>query len=220
MLIGGSIPGDPRLPPEAAVAYGSRPREVSRPVRDYPAAERRSIHSPRGDETSGPWQQVVEVPCRNGTVQPDARLGQELLTSLVWIARGLGRSRRCAPDVLVLILSGSPRGAGSSGASPAATSPDATASRSGCSLAGILLFGDAGVRLQVLLTFQGNDMYRSCRLVAEGNRAGDDALKESGVHGFWISILIFSVLAVVSIARLPRWTCSCCSGSRCRGARG
>jgi putative ATP-binding cassette transporter len=69
-------------------------------------------------------------------------------------------------------------------------------------LAGLLLLVIAGVRLQVLLTYQGNDMLTAMQVVAEGNISGNEALKDSGVRGFWISIGIFGILAALSIARL------------------
>ena len=60
----------------------------------------------------------------------------------------------------------------------------------------------AGVRLQVLLTYQGNDMLTAMQVVAEGNISDNEALKASGVRGFWMSMITFGVLAALSIGRL------------------
>jgi len=65
-----------------------------------------------------------------------------------------------------------------------------------------LLLVIAGVRLQVLLTYQGNDMLTAMQVVAEGNISDNQAVKDSGVDGFWFSIAMFGILAVLFIARL------------------
>lgn len=69
-------------------------------------------------------------------------------------------------------------------------------------LAFLLLLVIAGVRLQVLLTYQGNDMLTAMQVVAEGNISDDAAMKNSGVDGFWFSIAMFGILAGLFIARL------------------
>ncbi|MDT5136683.1 MAG: vitamin B12/bleomycin/antimicrobial peptide transport system ATP-binding/permease protein [Mycobacterium sp.] len=57
------------------------------------------------------------------------------------------------------------------------------------------------VRLDVLFSYFTNDMYSSVQTAVEGMAAHDRVVKQSGVHGFYVSMLIFSVLAVVFIAR-------------------
>jgi vitamin B12/bleomycin/antimicrobial peptide transport system ATP-binding/permease protein len=57
------------------------------------------------------------------------------------------------------------------------------------------------VRLTVLLSYQGNDLYTSVQKAVQGVAAGDDNLKQSGMHGFWMSLAIFSVLAVLWVIR-------------------
>lgn len=57
------------------------------------------------------------------------------------------------------------------------------------------------VRLMVLLSYQGNDLYTAVQKAVQGIAAGDDAIKQSGIHGFWMSIAIFSVLAVLYVFR-------------------
>jgi vitamin B12/bleomycin/antimicrobial peptide transport system ATP-binding/permease protein len=69
-------------------------------------------------------------------------------------------------------------------------------------LALLLLLVVSGVRLTVLLSFQGNDMMTSFQSVAAGLANGDDAVKQSGKHGFWFSIGIFSILATIYVARV------------------
>ncbi|MCV7027965.1 ABC transporter ATP-binding protein/permease [Mycobacterium sherrisii] len=57
------------------------------------------------------------------------------------------------------------------------------------------------VRLTVLLSYQGNDLYTAVQKAVQGLAAGDDAVKQSGVHGFWMSLVVFSVLATLYVAR-------------------
>ena len=55
----------------------------------------------------------------------------------------------------------------------------------------------------MLLSFQGNDMLTSFQAVSGGaGAAGDDAVKNSGKDGFWLSMIVFSILAALYIARL------------------
>lgn len=57
------------------------------------------------------------------------------------------------------------------------------------------------VRLTVLLSYQGNDLYTGVQKAVQGVAANDARVKESGIHGFWMSILIFSVLATLYVIR-------------------
>lgn len=57
------------------------------------------------------------------------------------------------------------------------------------------------VRLMVLLSYQGNDLYTAVQKAVQGVAADDDAVKQSGIHGFWMSIAIFSVLATLYVIR-------------------
>jgi vitamin B12/bleomycin/antimicrobial peptide transport system ATP-binding/permease protein len=69
-------------------------------------------------------------------------------------------------------------------------------------LAVLLLSVIAGVRIDVLLSFQGNDMMTGLQVVAQGITGGDQALKDSGKDGFWFSILVFSILASIHVGRV------------------
>ncbi len=57
------------------------------------------------------------------------------------------------------------------------------------------------VRLDVLFSYFTNDMYTSVQTAVEGMAAHNDAVKQSGVHGFYVSMAIFSLLAAIFIAR-------------------
>ncbi|MHA7652599.1 ABC transporter ATP-binding protein/permease [Mycobacterium sp. ML4] len=57
------------------------------------------------------------------------------------------------------------------------------------------------VRLDVLFSYFSNDMYSAVQTAVEGMTARDAVVKSSGVHGFYVSMGIFSLLAVIFIAR-------------------
>jgi putative ATP-binding cassette transporter len=69
-------------------------------------------------------------------------------------------------------------------------------------LAGILLSVIIGVRLDVLLSYQGNDMMSAAQTAFEGIGSDNQALKDSGVSGFWWAWAHFAVLATVHVARV------------------
>jgi len=68
-------------------------------------------------------------------------------------------------------------------------------------LAGLLLSVIAGVRIDVLLSYYGNDMMSSFQAIAAGLANGDEAVKASGEHGFWLSMLVFAILASIHVVR-------------------
>ncbi len=69
-------------------------------------------------------------------------------------------------------------------------------------LAAILASVVFGVRLSVLFTFQGSDMMTSFQVVASGVAAGDEAMRNSGRDGFYLSMWVFSALAFLHVARI------------------
>lgn len=58
-----------------------------------------------------------------------------------------------------------------------------------------------GVRILVLLSYQGNEMYTSLQLVAQALEAGDAAALDGAKSMFWRSIVVFAVLATVHVVR-------------------
>jgi vitamin B12/bleomycin/antimicrobial peptide transport system ATP-binding/permease protein len=57
------------------------------------------------------------------------------------------------------------------------------------------------VRLVVLFSYQSNDLNTAVQKAVQGIAAGDDYVKQSGIHGFWMSITIFIVLATLFVIR-------------------
>jgi putative ATP-binding cassette transporter len=67
---------------------------------------------------------------------------------------------------------------------------------------GVLLFLTLiTVRLNVLLSYQANDLYSSLQVAFEGGGAGNDAVRDSGVRGFWTAIVVFVLIAAIYVGR-------------------
>ncbi|MGY4709281.1 ABC transporter ATP-binding protein/permease [Mycolicibacterium sp. CBM1] len=67
---------------------------------------------------------------------------------------------------------------------------------------GVLLFSTMiAVRLDVLLSYYSNDLYSSLQVAFEGAGAGNEAVRDSGVRGFWLAIVTFALIAGVYITR-------------------
>src|SRR3954447_5381247 len=133
---------------------------------------------------------------------PTLDWGDELLTSLVWIAKGWAIAAIATMLILVLIARYTTWGRQYWRITGAYfTGPESV--KVWVWLAVLLLSVIAGVRIDVLLSFQGNDMMTSCQVVAAGiGNGGDEAVKSSGAHGFWTSMLIFCVLAAIHVGRV------------------
>ncbi|WP_421846163.1 ABC transporter ATP-binding protein/permease [Mycobacterium sp.] len=68
---------------------------------------------------------------------------------------------------------------------------------------GVLLLSVVlAVRLNVLFSYQGNDLYTALQIAFQGIAAGDEKVKRSGISGFWMSIQIFCLMAVLYVARV------------------
>ncbi len=66
----------------------------------------------------------------------------------------------------------------------------------------LLLSVILSVRLNVLFSYQSNDLYTALQTAFEGIATGDDKVKDSGIHGFWMALAIFCLLAALFIARV------------------
>ena len=132
---------------------------------------------------------------------PTLEWGTELVTSLIWIATAWVIAAVCTLVILVLVARYTIWGK----QYWRVTSAYFTGRESikiWLWLAALLLSVMIGVRLTVLFSYQGNDMLTSLQVVAEGVAGGDDAVRESGKDGFWMSLGIFAILAVLNVARI------------------
>ena len=71
------------------------------------------------------------------------------------------------------------------------------------SLFGVLLLSVMmSVRISVLLSYYSNDLYSALQTAFEGAGAGNDAVRDSGIHGFWVAIATFCVIATLHVIRV------------------
>ncbi len=132
---------------------------------------------------------------------PTLDWGSEFWESLVWIARSWAIAAVCTFVVLVLICRFTAWGrqfwriTGDYFTGP-------TAPKVWLWLGALLLSVIAGVRLDVLFSFQGNDMMTSFQVIAAGIANEDEAMKVSGKDGFYFSMLVFCIMAVLHVARI------------------
>jgi putative ATP-binding cassette transporter len=69
-------------------------------------------------------------------------------------------------------------------------------------LAVLLLSVIIGVRIEVLLSYYSNDLYSALQVAFQGAGAGDESARNSGVHGFWVAIWTFCIIATIHVARV------------------
>lgn len=132
--------------------------------------------------------------------KPSINWGQALTDSLSWIALAWVITAVCAVVVLVVLRYVTPWGHQfwriSGGYFAGRHSV-----RVWLMLGVLLLSVVVTVRLSVLFSYQANDLSSSVQTAVQGMATHNDAVKQSGMHGFWMSILIFSIMAVLHIAR-------------------
>jgi len=136
-----------------------------------------------------------------GMFSPTLDWSNELLTSLIWIAKGWAIAAVCTLAVLALLVRFTMWGRQywriTSGYFTGADSIKVWVW-----LAALLLSVITGVRLSVLFTYQGNDMMTSFQVIAEGVASGDEAVRTSGKDGFWMSLTVFTILAALNVGRI------------------
>ena len=55
------------------------------------------------------------------------------------------------------------------------------------------------VRISVLLSYYSNDLYSALQTAFAGAGAGNEAVRDSGIHGFWVAIWKFCVIAAIHV---------------------
>lgn len=132
---------------------------------------------------------------------PTLDWGSEVWTSLLWIAKGWGYAAVATLLAMTLIVRFTTWGRQFWRVTRGYfTGPESVVVW--LWLAGILLLVIASVRMSVLFSYQGNDMMTSFQVIASGVGAGDDAVRESGRDGFWLSMSVFAVLALINVATI------------------
>lgn len=132
---------------------------------------------------------------------PTLDWGTEVWTSLAWIAKAWLIAVVATLTILVLIIRYTEWGrqfwriTGDYFRGPASVKVWAW-------LAALMLSVIIGVRLTVLLSYYGNDMMTSFQVIAAGLGTGNEAVKNSGKDGFWLSMTVFAVLATIYVSRV------------------
>jgi len=69
-------------------------------------------------------------------------------------------------------------------------------------LAAILLSVMIGVRLDVLFSYYSNDMLSGAQVAVQGLSGNDEAVRQSGMDGFWMALVHFGILAAIHVCRV------------------
>ena len=131
---------------------------------------------------------------------PSLDWGNEVVASLIWVAKAWVISAAVTLAVLVLLARLTTWGR----QYWRITGPYFTGRQSipVWAMVGVLLMSVMiSVRMDVLFSYYGNDQYSALQVAFEGASAGNDAVRDSGIRGFWFSILVFALLVVAYLAQ-------------------
>ncbi|MGH3969244.1 MAG: SbmA/BacA-like family transporter, partial [Mycobacterium sp.] len=135
------------------------------------------------------------------TYKPSLPWSHELAPSLLWTLKAWGITVVCLLVVLTVVF----RHTGWGRQFWRVTSKyflDRASVRVWLMLGVLLLSVMLSVRISVLFSYFGNDMNTSIQIAVQGLAAGNAPVRESGIHGFWLSILVFCVLATIEVSRI------------------
>jgi vitamin B12/bleomycin/antimicrobial peptide transport system ATP-binding/permease protein len=135
------------------------------------------------------------------TFRPSIHWGNELFTSLSWIVSAWAISAVCVCAICALVIRFTTWGQ-RFWRITGAYFTGATSARVWGVLAVLLLSVIVEVRLEVLLSFYNNDLFSALQVAFQGAGAHNAAQRNSGIHGFWVAIAIFCILAPIRIARI------------------
>jgi vitamin B12/bleomycin/antimicrobial peptide transport system ATP-binding/permease protein len=127
--------------------------------------------------------------------------GNALVDSLIWVARAWAIAAIITMTVLVLIAKFTIWGRQFWTVTGAYfTGPHSV--RPWLSLSAMLLSVIIGVRLSVLFSYQSRDLYSAAQAAVQGFATGEEAVKDSGINGFWVSLALFALLAAILVTRV------------------
>ncbi len=66
-------------------------------------------------------------------------------------------------------------------------------------LAVLLLFTVISVRITALISYYTNDLFTSLQVALQGIATSRRQVTDSSIHGFWVTIGIFLILAVIHV---------------------
>ncbi|OMB99872.1 multidrug ABC transporter ATP-binding protein [Mycobacterium sp. NS-7484] len=125
----------------------------------------------------------------------------ELLHSLWWLAQAWTITAICTLAVLILLARYTTWGR-QFWAVTGAYFTGRHSVKPWLTLAAMLMSVILGVRLSVLFSYQGNDLFTSAQVAVEGLATGNDEVRSSGIRGFWFALFTFMVLAAILVARV------------------
>lgn len=132
---------------------------------------------------------------------PSLDWGNELAASAIWVAKAWSITAVCLVAVLALIARFTSWGR-QFWRITGAYFTGRQSLRVWCFLGVLLLSVTIGVRINVLFSYVGNDQFTALQTAFEGNAAGDDAVRQSGIRGFWIAVFAFALFSALYIARM------------------
>jgi putative ATP-binding cassette transporter len=131
---------------------------------------------------------------------PSLDWGNEIVASLIWVAKAWVISAVVMLVVLVMLARFTSWGR----QYWRITGPYFTGRQSvpvwllvGVLLASVMF----SVRMDVLFSYYGNDQYSALQVAFEGASASNDAVRDSGIRGFWFSIVVFVLLMFTYLAQ-------------------
>ncbi|SPM39864.1 ABC-type uncharacterized transport system, permease and ATPase components [Mycobacterium numidiamassiliense] len=65
----------------------------------------------------------------------------------------------------------------------------------------LLLSVMMSVRINVVLSYYSNDLFSALQAAFQGAGAGNNAVRDSGIHGFWTAIWTFCIIATIHVVR-------------------
>ncbi len=135
------------------------------------------------------------------TFTPSIDWGHELVPSLLWVLKAWVLSAVCLFIVLVLLARFT-----TWGRQFWRITRDYFKGRASIPVwalfAILLLSAILSVRINVLLSYFSNDLYSSLQVAFQGAGGGEEAVRQSGIHGFWVAIWTFCVLATIHVIRV------------------
>ena len=134
------------------------------------------------------------------TYSPSIDWGNELVPSLLWILQAWGVTAVCVLIICVLLVRYTVWGRQFWRISGTYFKGPESVPVWGM-FAVLLLSVIVSVRIQVLLSYYYNDVYSALQTALQGLGAGNEQVRDSGIHGFWFAIAIFAILATIYVAR-------------------
>ena len=135
------------------------------------------------------------------TFKPSIDWGSELARSVVWIFAASAISAVCVLLILAAVVRYTTFGRRFWAITGGYFTGTASLPAWGL-LVVMMLSVISSVRILVLMSYYNNDLHSALQMAFEGAASHHESQRDSGVHGFWVAIGTFVVLALVNVARI------------------